>query len=283
MFRRINIFLLLLLISCEDSIDFPEIPVEDPSILIQLTDNYDQLPEQEISISSDGSIYAQYTNPTTKYPHGILGDDIEAEQLVIVKDSIFYELELAEEYVFEDIRPRLFDVDQDGDLEFITIRSQRDLGAAIVIYKLEQGTIKEYAYTEEIGVSNKWLNLVTIQDITDDGQIEIVWIQTPHIGGILKFATMNQGKLETLDQVGEYSNHGIGERNLCLSALTELNGEKVFYVPNQQRTKINGFKIENNEFKMAEEIDLPVDFSIRLTEQYAFSNLVLETEDNCID
>lgn len=283
MLRGINILLLFILISCEEPTNFPEIPITDSSILIQLEDNYLQLPEQAISISADGNTYAQYAKPTLKYTHGILGDAIEAEQLVVVQDSVFYELDLADEYVFEDIRPRLFDVNQDGALEFITIRSHQDLGAGIVIYKIEQGVLEEYAFVEEIGFSNKWLNLVGINDFTNDGQIEMVWVQTPHIGGILKYTVIEAGKLEPLDQTGEYSNHGIGEHNLCLSATTEINGEKLFYLPNQARTKIIGFKIMGENIELVEEIDFEVDFSMSLTDQYEFMNLIEELEDNCID
>jgi hypothetical protein len=84
--------------------------------------NYDQLPEQAIAKSVNGRFYAQYAMPTSKYSHGVLGDQIEAEKLVVVRDSTFYELVLAENFVFEDIRPRLYDVDGDGDMEIITNR-----------------------------------------------------------------------------------------------------------------------------------------------------------------
>ena len=282
MLKAIIICLVFTLISCDNSIDYPEIPVLDPSILVQLTKNYTQLPERKISVSRDSSTYAQYTNPTSKYTHGILGDAIEAEQLVVVKDSVFIELDLDDSYVFEDIRPRLFDVDQDGDLEIITIRTHIDLGAAIMIYKIVQDTLQEYAFTEEIGISNKWLNLVTIHDLTNDGQIEIAWVETPHIGGRLKYTVINEGKLEPIDEIGEYSNHAIGESNLCLSALTEKNSKKVFYIPNQERTKIVGFTIEDDSFQQIEEIDFSVDFSETLKDQYPFPTLVEEVEDNCI-
>jgi len=273
---------LFLLTSCEKSTEIPNITLDNPSILYQLAHNYIQLPEKAISISADGNTYAQYAKQTSKYAHGILGDQIEAEQLIVVEDSIFYEFNLEEEYVYEDLRPRLFDVNLDGDLEFITIRSHQSFGAAIVIYEIEGGELKEYAFTEEIGNSNKWLNLVTINDLTNDGQIEMVWIQTPHIGGILKYAIIEKGELEVKDEVEQYSNHAIGERNLCLSVLTEMDDDKIFYVPNQGRTKIAGFEITDSGFQMVDEIELNVDFSIRLTDQYNFTGVLEEEENNCV-
>ena len=255
---------------------------ENQTILNQLVDNYKQLPEEEIARSMDNRVYAQYAMPTEKYNHGILGDMIEAEHLVAVVDSVFYEFNLPGEYVFEDIRPRLYDVDGDNELEFITIRTNVNKGAGIAIYKIVDGQLIEYAHLSEIGTTHRWLNIVAIDDLDNDGVVELVWIETPHIGGILKIAKINAGNLQALDETGKYSNHAIGERNLCLSVLTEQLNKKVFYVPNQNRDKITGFTFENNEFHVFEEIIQDVDFSKTLVTQYSFRN-TQEEENNCIN
>jgi len=251
------------------------------TIVEQLVTNYEQLPEAQISKSLDNSVYAAYTTPTEIYSHGILGDRIEAAQLVVVVDSVFYELTLPNDYVFEDIRPRLYDVDGDNELEFITIRSNVSMGAAIVIYKIIANQLVEYAFVPEIGTPNRWLNLVAINDLDDDGIVELAWIQTPHIGGILKVAKIEEDTLQVLSETSFYSNHAIGERNLCLSVLTENSNQKVFYVPNQNRTKIVGFTFENNQLNQFIELNQAVDFSKTLSAQYTFSDMI-EEEDNCI-
>ena len=112
--------------------------------------------------------------------------------------------------------------------------------------------------------------------------IELTWIQTPHIGGILKVAKIQSGEMTVIDETSLYSNHGIGEKNLCLSVLTENGNAKRFYVPNQQRNKIVSFSFENELLSQKEEIDIDVDFSIPLRDQYAFENRI-EQEDNCIN
>jgi len=256
-------------------------PNSGPTILSQLGENYTQLPEQAISISRDKKVYAQYTNPTERYNHRVMGDGVEGGQLVVVVDSVFYELSLADNYVFEDIRPRLFDVDQDGDLEIITIRTEITQGAGIMIYKVVNNQLQEYAHVPEIGQSSRWLNIVTLNDLDEDEIIELVWIQTPHIGGILKVAKIQEGELTVLDEQSEYSNHGYGDRNLCLSVLTQENQEKIFYVPTQDRTKIVGFKFNSGRLEVVSEINQSVDFSKTLNEQYNFSNPI-SVEDNCI-
>ncbi len=83
-------------------------------------------------------------------------------------------------------------------------------------------------------------------------------------------------------EAAQYSNHAIGEKNLCLSVLTEQLDRKVFYVPNQSRNKIVGFTFRNNEFELFEEITQIVDFSEPLDAQYNFINTI-EEENNCIN
>jgi hypothetical protein len=183
--------------------------------------------------------------------------------------------------VFEDLRPRLYDVDGDGELEIITIRSDLSMGSGIVIYKLEDSQLVEYAILPEIGIPNRWLNLVAINDLDNDGIVEMVWIQTPHIGGILKVAKIQEGTLEVLDETSLYSNHASGDRNLCLSVINEESNQKVVYVPSQERDNIVGFTLTNNELMEFEVIVQPVDFSVPLRDQYPFENII-EQEDNCI-
>ena len=257
------------------------VAVAGPTILAQLANNYEQLPEQAIAMSLDGSVYAQYAMPTDRYQHGILGDRVEGGQLVVVVDSIFYELTLEERYVFEDIRPRLYDVDSDGELEFICLRTHTALGGGIAIYKIIDEQLVEYAQVAEIGRSNRWLNIVAINDLDNDRAVELAWIETPHIGGTLKVAKIEEGMLQVLAETTFFSNHAIGERNLCLSVLTEQSNQKVIYVPTQNRSKIVGFTFDSNQWQLFEEIDQAVDFSQTLVAQYNFTGLV-EEEDNCI-
>ncbi len=289
-FLKLDLFffipiLFFLFLSCQkEKVEDPFVPPPPTvsEILSKMESDYEQMAEQEMAISQAQNVVAQYAGPVTRYSHGILGDAIEASQLVVNIDGVFYQHDLSEDYVFEDIRPRLFDVDSDGQLEFVCIRTHVDLGAGIAIYKLVENTLTEYAFVKEIGTRNRWLNIVAVHDLDADGTVELVWIQTPHIGGILKIAKIKQGELDLIHETSLYSNHAIGEKNLCLSVLTENEGAMRIYVPNQQRNKIFGFSYENERLEIKEEITLDVDFSLPLWEQYTFENRV-EEEDNCID
>ncbi|SHJ38582.1 Repeat domain-containing protein [Malonomonas rubra DSM 5091] len=246
----------------------------DKAVIRALTDEFSQLPEKQISVSEDGAVYAQYSQPTTRYQHGILGDAIEAGQLIVARNGTFYKHTLAEQYVFEDIKPRLFDVDNDGQMEIVTIRSHIKKGAGIMIYKIENDALTEFAWIEEIGTASRWLNIAAIYDLDGDGRVEMAWIQTPHIGGILKVARIRPGKLVALSESSPYSNHSIGERNLCLSLVAQEENATLLYVPAQNRRQIVGFQLKDNTMKKIKTISQPVNFSTPLVRQHNFSKVV---------
>lgn len=255
-------------------------PMDSEEITKLLADNFNQLPERQIANNKTRTVFALYAQATSRYDHNILGDSIEAERLIVIRDGVLYTHTPGEQYIYEDIMPRLFDVDNDGQMEVVTIRTHVTKGAGIMIYKISNGSLSEFAWVEEIGIPYRWLNIAAIYDLDGDGIIELAWIQTPHIGGILKVARIKAGKLTAFSEIFGYSNHGIGERNLCLSVVTNAYSDTRLYLPTQDRHKIAGFKITGRTIKQTESIEQSVDFSYSLQSQYDFSNVV-QGEDLC--
>ena len=149
-----------------------------------------------------------------------------------------------------------------------------------MIYKITDSTLSEFAWVEEIGIPYRWLNIAGIYDLDGDGIKELAWIQTPHIGGILKIAKIQEGNLKAISEVSSYSNHTIGERNLCLSVVTKSNSVTTLYVPSQDRQQIVGFEVSGGSIHKTENIKQSVNFSYSLESQYDFSNVV-QGEDLC--
>ena len=81
------------------------------------------LPDGGVAVHpSPGITSAWYSQPTRRYNHGVLGDSVEGGGLS-VKDGKgnLYNYQLPDDSVFEDITPRLVDLDGDGKAEVITI------------------------------------------------------------------------------------------------------------------------------------------------------------------
>lgn len=241
-----------------------------------IAENFRQMPEKKISINEQLRVNAQYADPTLQYSHGILGDAVEGKRLVVVRDQTVHSLVLSKDYVFEDIQPRLVDIDNDGELEIVTIRTHVDKGAGIMIYKVVDEKLTEFAWVNEIGSPNRWLNIAAIYDLDGDGTNELAWIETPHIGGTLKIAKFQPGELKFVAHVSLYSNHAIGERNLCLSVVEQRTNAVILFVPTQDRRQITGFQFRGNSIVKTESINIGVNFSSPLSSQHRFKNIVQE-------
>lgn len=252
----------------------PDSGLEAVPDAVLLQDGFEPLPEGLVSVNSDSTLFAQYAQPTSRYRHGILGDVIEAGQLVVAWRDSTYCVTLDDEYVFEDLVPRLIDVDGDGRVEIITIRTHVARGAGIAIYRIGAGGLQEYAQVAEVGRSSRWLNIAAVYDLDGDGTVELAWVQTPHIGGILRVARIEPGELTVLAEAQQYSNHAIGERNLRLSVVTDRDDVVTLWLPTQDRTAIEGFAFNNGNLTRTDVIALRVDFAQPLESQFGFFGVV---------
>lgn len=199
----------------------------------------DGIPDGHVATVTSGRVRsAWYVLPTTRYRHGALGDLIEAGGLAI-RDSTGrrFELELPGDRVFEDLTPRLVDLDGDGTAEIVTIRTDVAKGAALAIYDLQGDELVELAATSPIGLTHRWLNIAGIADFNGDGTPDIALVKTPHIGGTLEFWTLSRGKLTRIAAAAGFSNHVNGTTEQGLSAVADINGDGVadLVLPNADR------------------------------------------------
>ncbi len=153
---------------------------------------------------------AEYADPTTRYAHGVLGDAIEYGSLLIHTDrmdGLTFKMALPQDRVFEDLAPRLVDVDGDGDVEVVVVESQANTGAALAIYD-DAGKI---ASTPHIGTRNRWLAPIGAADFDGDGHIELGYIDRPHLAKTLRLWRFQDGALSEVAALGGLTNHRIGE------------------------------------------------------------------------
>ncbi|MFM2268580.1 MAG: hypothetical protein RL757_2021 [Bacteroidota bacterium] len=253
----------------------------EPKIDVVLPVVYEYLPENLVAKDDATQVTARYTHPTTRYAHGILGDQIEGGGLLVTVKNKQYHYKLDEAFVFEDLQPRLADIDNDGVLEFITIQSSLTQGGSVAVYKIINDTLRPFLSSGYIGTPSRWLNIAAIDDLDNDGKIEIAWVQTPHIGGILKVARIENGRWNLLDEKSGVSNHRIGSKNLCLSVLTATSPYKTLFLPTQSYDMVKGFQFQNDRIVETQTVNLAVNISISLFEQYNFVNRI--SDKNCIN
>lgn len=186
------------------------------------------LADGEVGFGRAGIVAAWLAGPTTRYDHAVLGDGIEASAVVAIDDlRSRHRFELAENQVFEDRLARVVDMDGDGRNEIVVVRSDLDLGAALVVLGLVGGELRLLAETAPIGRAYRWLNPAGFGDFDGDGRREVAIVVTPHIGGSLQIFEFTRAGMRREGSAPGFSNHVMGSRELGLSAVLDADGDGI--------------------------------------------------------
>lgn len=187
----------------------------------------DALPDGETAVGGHDIRRAWLAGPTDRYPHGALGDKIEASELrVETPDGRNLSLTLGEDSVFEDRYPRLVDLDGDGRDEIVVVRTYLTRGSALAIYGLREGRLVELAETPPIGTPHRWLDPAGFPDFDGNGHPDIAVVQTPDSGGTLKAYSFDGHALHLLGSLAGFSNHVSGSPEMRMSAVISFAGER---------------------------------------------------------
>lgn len=166
---------------------------------------------------------ATYSEPTRRYPHGVLGDDLEWGALAIrfrtgagcPRRRVGLAYRLPERSVFEDVAPRVVDLDGDGGAEVIVVESDQQKGARLAVWGVRDGTFARISATPFIGTRFRWLAPVGAADLDGDGLMEIAYVDRPHLARVLRVWRFDAGRLTEVAWAGGHSNHRIGERDIA--------------------------------------------------------------------
>lgn len=176
-------------------------------------------------VDGETVLTAQFAEPTSRYQHGILGDAIEWGELQITTNNVDtgsrqtaavdrttdYMFRLPLDSVFEDVAPRLWDVDGDGGVEVVVVETSVHQGAQLAVYD-HRG---KRAATPYIGQRNRWLAPIGAADLDGDGTMEIAYIDRPHLAKTLRIVSI-EGDLLAEEIAGAgFTNHRIGERDIA--------------------------------------------------------------------
>ena len=233
-----------------------------------------------------------YGGETVRYPHGALGDSIEASQLIVSRTGTGQtRILLTENKVFEDTFPRLTDLDGFGKTHIVSILTEVTQGASVAVFGIEDDDLTLLAQTPYIGTPNRWLNIAGIADFDGSGSSSIALVETPHIGGTLQFWRWSidaEGKpmLTPTAEAPGFSNHEFGSREQRLSAVEDFDNDGVsdIAVPSDDRKTLRLVKVADGTVVDIATIPLPapIDKAIGVTRQDDDVVLTVGLEDGSV-
>jgi hypothetical protein len=210
------------------------------------------LPDGRIAIGSGDIARAWLAEPTDRYDHGILGDKLEAGAVVIVRrDGAQQTLKLKPDAVFEDLEPRIVDLDGDGHDEIVLIKSSLTQGSSVAIIGLRKTRYEIVAETPPLGAPHRWLDVAGIADFTGAGNKQIALVRQPHVVGELQLWSYDGRRLRQLAAMPDAANHIAGTRAIDMAAVADVDGDGVadLVVPSldRKRLRLIGFKPQPHE------------------------------------
>ena len=203
------------------------------------------------------SIAAALVAPTDSYAHGVLGDALEAQAVAWVDTCTGEQgqITMDEPDVIEGISPILTDIDTDGALEIIVTISNASQGARLAAYDLNGTLVGESA---PIGQGNRWRNQLAVGPFGPEGQVELIDVRTPHIGGTVEAFRLVPAEdadesrddaepglptseiIQVAQSDARYTSHEIGSRNLSLAIGLDADNDGIpdVIVPSEDRQQI---------------------------------------------
>jgi hypothetical protein len=198
------------------------------------------LPDARIALDEHGRAVLP-TGPTERYPHGVVGDLVEAAAVSVVDTATGAATVLAEvgaDEVIEGTGVIWADADGDGSRDAVVTVSTPPAGARLAVFG-DGGLVAE---SDPIGRSNRWRHQVAVAPTAPDGGLEIVAVRTPHIGGVVEFFRLEEGRLDRTAGLSGFTSHVIGSRNLAIPVVADADGDGALEVvlPSQDRRSLGG-------------------------------------------
>jgi hypothetical protein len=186
------------------------------------------LPDGQLATGTRDIARARFAETTTRYDHGILGDKIETGALEIgARDGKRHIVRLRDDAVFEDLEPRLADLDRDGHDEIIVVKSYLKRGSSLAVIALRWGRYEIVAETPPLGAPHRWLDPAGIAGFNGDGKTDITLVRQPHVIGSLELWSWRDGAMRKPAELADIANHIAGTRAIDMAAVADFDGNGV--------------------------------------------------------
>jgi hypothetical protein len=200
-----------------------------------------QLPGSEVGRGRLQFDRVWLADPTGRYPHGVFGTPLAAESLLAVtRAGETYQVSLPPDRVFEDLVPRVVDLDRDGLEEILVVESDRNQGASLAVYgtPLGQKRLVKLGATPFAGQAMRWLHPLGAGDFDGDNWLDLAVVESPDIGGTLVLYRYQRGQLSEFARFPGVSTHRLGTRELATTRIVRGTMRDHLVIPDPSWRKL---------------------------------------------
>jgi hypothetical protein len=199
------------------------------------------LPDRQVALGKHEIARAWLAEPTDRYDGGVLGDKVEAGALVIeLRDGRRQTVHLKADAVFEDIKPRIVDLDGDGHDDVVVVKSYLRRGSALAVIAERKGRYDIVAETPALGAAGRWLDPAGIGDFTGDHRTDVALVRQPDAEGVLEVWSWRDDRLQKVAEMPDTANYVIGTHALDMATVGDFDGDNIadIAIPSFDRTRL---------------------------------------------
>jgi len=218
------------------------------------------LPDARITLGSlDGSPGLQalvLSDPTDRYPHGTLGDKLEASAVTVMTvapNALVFRgrYVVRAPAVIEDLIPILAPIGEGRRPAVVVVKSAPRLGSSVMALGWREGGLERLAEGAAFGQSNRWVHVIGAADLSGDSIPELIAVNTPHLAGVLVAYERRGNVLVPTAKALGYSSHALGSRNQDQAAIADMsgNGRLQIILPRQSRDVLAALELSNGRWE----------------------------------
>jgi hypothetical protein len=179
------------------------------------------LPDARPVVNESGAA-ALLTNPTTRYDHGVLGDDYEAASITVFGDDAATTIRPESGGVFEALAPMWFRPAPDQPELLAVTESVAAAGTRVSVYSADGNLVAAGPFA---GEPQKWRHLMAAAPFGPDGETELAVTRTPHLGPRIELYRLEGDELRLVAEDPGYPTHTIYSRNLDAARAADTDGD----------------------------------------------------------